>query len=478
MKSVPQQMCLASQPGAFVSFVSFVSLCPCVLCAAYRVRRFAHSPELRSCRHSCGCRENHFETAVSAGARVVLRANAVTLIVVLAVVLYVAHRATTAEERQRVAQTIVAAAREARTAAARGDSAGPFREALRARTPRVAVTPALVGVNALVFLFMLVGAGSLSDPDTLVRWGGNFGPLTANGEWWRLVATTFVHSGMLSLLVNIVGVFQLGLILERIVGPVAFAVTYVSAAVCAGIASLWLHPIAVNAGAAAAVCGIYGLLVAASVWSIRHRSAVTMPRQVLKRAAPAALLFVLYNFATAGAERALLLIGLLAGIVCGGVLMKNIGQRKPPLALAAAPSFAICLVAVVCAAPLRGMIDARPDIERLVALEERTASTYHAEVERFKDGRITADKLAVVIDRTIAPEVLSARARFTTLKNMPREQQALVTAASEYLRLREESWNLRAEALHKSNISILRKADRTERAALDAFQQIRPPEAR
>src|SRR5207247_11167890 len=109
-----------------------------------------------------------------------------------------------------VAQTVVAAARQAQAAAARHDAAGPFREALRARTPRTAVTPALVGVNAVVFLFMLAGAGSPSDPDTLMRWGGNFGPLTANGEWWRLRATPFVHSGTLSLLINIVALLPLG----------------------------------------------------------------------------------------------------------------------------------------------------------------------------------------------------------------------------------------------------------------------------
>src|SRR5258707_13098723 len=53
---------------------------------------------------------------------------------------------------------------------------GPFGEALRARTPLAIVTPALVALNVAIFLGMLFGAGALSDPNTLVGWGGSFGP--------------------------------------------------------------------------------------------------------------------------------------------------------------------------------------------------------------------------------------------------------------------------------------------------------------
>jgi membrane associated rhomboid family serine protease len=395
------------------------------------------------------------------------------LILFLGVVLYVAYRATTAEERARVARAVLEAIREARRAAARREANEPFRAALVARTRRAPVTPALVALNAVIFLFMLVGAGSLGDPDTFVRWGGNFGPRTTNGEWWRLVATAFIHSGMLSLLVNIAGMFQLGLVLERLVGPVAFAVTYVAAAVCASLVSLSLHPDTVNAGASAAIFGIYGLLLASSIWSIRHRSTVTIPLQTLKRVAPAAAVFILYNLGTAGSERALQLAGLLTGVVCGGVLMKNIGDRKPPAPVVAAAALAIVVAAVACAVPLRGMACVKPEIERLASLEDRAVSAYQAEVERFKDGRINAARLAGVIDRTITPDVQAARARLKTLKNVPHDQQPLVNAADEYLRLRDESWRLRSEALHKSSMPTLRKADETERASLEAFHTIK-----
>jgi membrane associated rhomboid family serine protease len=397
----------------------------------------------------------------------------VVLTLFLCVVLFVAYRATTADERAQYARYVVAAVQEARHMTAHARSQEPFRVALRARTPRTIVTPVLVALQVLVFSFMLVGSGSLSDPDTLVRWGGNFGPQTANGEWWRLLATTFVHVGVLHLLVNIAGLFQLGLVLERLVGSVAFALTYVAAAVCASLASLWLHPVTANAGASAAIFGLYGLLLASGIWSIRHRSMLTTPLPTLKRLAPAAAVFILFHLATGGSGRALDLVGLLTGLVYGVVIAKGIGDRKPRAGLVAVAALGSVAVAVVCAAPLRGMAFVKPEIDLVIASEDRTVSAYSTEVERFKDGRINAEKLAQVIDRTIAPEVRATRARLQALQHVPHEQRPLVAAADEYLRLRDESWRLRSEALHKSNMPTLRKADKAERASLEAFQRLK-----
>src|SRR5215510_11248376 len=56
-------------------------------------------------------------------------------------------------------------------------------------------------------------------PETLVRWGANYGPSTTNGQWWRLVTAMFVHGGMVSLPINLAALVQLGVILERLIGP-------------------------------------------------------------------------------------------------------------------------------------------------------------------------------------------------------------------------------------------------------------------
>src|SRR6202035_2476066 len=99
------------------------------------------------------------------------------------------------------------------------------------------------------------GAGALSDPQTLVGWGASFGPRTTNGEWWRLVTSMFVHSGMLQLLVNVGGLVSIGFMLERLVRRPAFAAVYFAAGVLASLVSLSVHPMAVSAGASGAIFG-------------------------------------------------------------------------------------------------------------------------------------------------------------------------------------------------------------------------------
>src|SRR5688572_10637232 len=163
-------------------------------------------------------------------------ATALALLVLSGVALYL----MTPEERVELAQSAVAAIRRAIRAAIQSSSSGePFDDFLRMRTGYPVVTPSLVAVNTLIFTFMLFGPGALNDVQTLVNWGTNFAPRTTNGEWWRLITATFVHAGMLHLLATIAGLVPLGLILERAVGRVTFATTYVAAGILASVISLW-----------------------------------------------------------------------------------------------------------------------------------------------------------------------------------------------------------------------------------------------
>jgi len=135
---------------------------------------------------------------------------------------------------------------------------------------------------------------------------------------------------------------------------------------------------------------------------------------------------------------------------------------------------AAVVIAVAYGVPLRGIADVRPEMERVVAIEGRTAIAYEKAVVQFRKGHMTAKALAQLIDRTIMPELQAASARVKALEGVPAEHQPLVASAEEYLRLRDESWRLRAEGLNTRNLLTLQKAERPERAALEALQRIRP----
>ena len=162
------------------------------------------------------------------------------------------------------------------------------------------------------------------------------------------------------------------------------------------------------------------------------------------------------------------------GVVCGVPLTVGVGSRKPPLVRAAAAMTAALAIAIVSAIPLRGFTDVKPAIAQVVAFEVKTATAYDKAVEQFKLGVMNADALAQIIDRTILPELHAIRLHLKSLDRVPTQDKSIVASADEYLRLRDESWRLRAEGLHTRNMLTLRKADRTEGATLDIFETIKP----
>ena len=172
--------------------------------------------------------------------------------------------------------------------------------------------------------------------------------------------------------------------------------------------------------------------------------------------APAAGVFFLYHLGD-GADFVANFTGFTAGFAFGVVLTMNIADSKVPARRALATSAAAVVISAVAAFPLRGLTDARPEIERVVAFENRTASAYDTASDRFRKGRVAVEVLTQLINKTIVPELEAARTRLKTLERVPPEHEPLVAGAEEYLRLRDESWRLRAEGLDKANMRTLRR---------------------
>ena len=395
-------------------------------------------------------------------------------LILLIVVLVIAYRAMTSEDRARFGRRSLQVLKRLRDKITLGHrELESFHKALHARTPVAPVTPFLIAANIAVFALILVSPHPLGDSNVLVEWGGNFGPRTANGEWWRLVTALFVHAGWLPLVVSIIGLAQIGFILERLVGPLAFAAVYFASGVFSGVVLLSGSPVAVHVGASGAIFGTYGLMLASLlrgglVWGRR----AVIPAAALKRLAPAVAVFVLYNLGTDTMARTAELGGLLTGCACGLVAAWHVREQHASVPKIAAATAALVAAAVVVAAPLRGMVDVTPELERLVTVEERTATTFQAALDRFQKGRMTAEALAEVIEGAILPDVKAARARVETLDHVPPEQQPLFAACKEYLRLRDESWRVRSTAFRRSSMPMLREADSLERASREILREI------
>ena len=167
-----------------------------------------------------------------------------------------------------------------------------FRARLVALTPRVVVTPVLIAANVLVFAIMVARGVSPLSPttDSLLAWGANYGRLSASGQWWRLATAMFLHVGVIHLLMNMWVLWDAGLLVERMLGPVAFASAYLLAGLAGSCASALWSPDRSSAGASGAIFGIFGVLAA---FLLRQRRA--LPPGALTSLTRSSLFFVGYN---------------------------------------------------------------------------------------------------------------------------------------------------------------------------------------
>ena len=131
---------------------------------------------------------------------------------------------------------------------------------------RPIVTQVLIALNvAVAVLGLTMQSDELVFQGGLVANGFLDGELVgvANGEWYRIVTSGFLHSGLLHLGFNMFVLYQLGQLLEPALGRVRFTVVYFVAMLSGSLGVMILSPDNLTVGASGAVFGLMGAAVAA-----------------------------------------------------------------------------------------------------------------------------------------------------------------------------------------------------------------------
>lgn len=123
------------------------------------------------------------------------------------------------------------------------------------------VTYSLLAVNCVVWLASYI-AGGPDDRGALLDLGAMFGPLIADGQYWRLFTAIFLHIGLLHMVLNSLALFIFGRIVEAVFGPTRFAAIYIAAGLGGSVTSYLFNSIALAAGASGAIFGVLGALTA------------------------------------------------------------------------------------------------------------------------------------------------------------------------------------------------------------------------
>ena len=122
------------------------------------------------------------------------------------------------------------------------------------------VTRVLIGANVAVYVLQVAqssdglrgASGSIFFDFSL------FGPAVADGEWWRLLTSAFLHANPIHLLFNMLMLWWFGQALEGLLGRGRFVGLYLVSALAGSAGALLLSPDARTIGASGAVFGILG----------------------------------------------------------------------------------------------------------------------------------------------------------------------------------------------------------------------------
>jgi membrane associated rhomboid family serine protease len=209
---------------------------------------------------------------------------------------------------------------------------------------RPIVTQVLIAINVAVFA---AGIGSgLRTTQSMTIDGGliGMGQLTngrligvAEGQWWRIITSGFLHANVIHIGFNMWVLYQLGMLLEPALGRARFALVYVVAMVCGAFGVLLLDPNGLTVGASGAVFGLMGVAVAA----FQARGINPFDTGL----GGAIVLNLVFTFAIPGISIGGHVGGLIGGFIAGWILMDGGPRYLKDANLATAAVVALGVVA-------------------------------------------------------------------------------------------------------------------------------------
>jgi membrane associated rhomboid family serine protease len=216
-----------------------------------------------------------------------------------------------------------------------GQPIGIKKAGVRARRAAVTgtggiVTKALIALNLAVFLMQISQGDARGLDSTVFENGALYGPLVAEGEFWRLVTAGFLHIGPIHVLFNLLMLYWFGTPLETLLGRGRFLAIFGISILAGSAGALLLSPLDVTVGASAGVFGILG-------------AGLVLERRGINVFGGAALAVVVFNLALTFLLNNISIGGHIGGLVGGALaifVLSRFGQAHAAYARLTAVSIA------------------------------------------------------------------------------------------------------------------------------------------
>jgi membrane associated rhomboid family serine protease len=208
---------------------------------------------------------------------------------------------------------------------------------------RSPATYVLIAINVIVFLVEIASSnGGLGSSGGQVSVDfGLFGPFVAEGEWYRLLTSGFLHAGIVHIGFNMLLLYFLGRLLEPALGTPRFLVLYFASLLAGSFGALVAQPNVLTIGASGAIFGLAG----ATFVIARGRGMDALAGQV-----GFLILFnLVFSFAAPHVSIGGHVGGLAGGVLCALAIVAGekgmLGRNRQPLEIAAMIAVAAIAVA-------------------------------------------------------------------------------------------------------------------------------------
>jgi len=301
------------------------------------------------------------------------------------------------------------------TGPATTDTASPeLAQLLHVGPRRAPVTTVLLLCNVLIFIAMLSNGAGVWHTSSVVplAWGANFGPATQDGQWWRLLSALFLHFGLIHLVLNMWALWDVGRLMEQLLGRWRYALLYLGSGVVGNLLSLVVQGnVAVSGGASGAIFSLYGALLV-FLWRERHQVNRGEFRWFFGAATAFTVFALVMGQLVPGIDNAAHLGGLIAGALFAGVLLRpwtDQSPRLPALRPAAAGLLVLAGALLISHIPppsylLGNELQARKAIRHFLDEDRRVSQQWESILDHAVESQLPFDHLAGQIDTIVTTQ--------------------------------------------------------------------------
>lgn len=135
------------------------------------------------------------------------------------------------------------------------------------------------------------------------------------GEFWRLITPTFMHSGFSHMLFNSFSLVLFGPALERMIGSAKFLIVYLASGFIANMATLVMEPLTyTHVGSSGAIFGLFGYYISIIIFRKRW-----MSRENTQIILTICVISLIMTFIQANINITAHLFGLIGGFLIGAI---------------------------------------------------------------------------------------------------------------------------------------------------------------